>query len=141
MRVVLALTITALAVAAVAVTQSRSAPGQAQAAPRAIQLVEAKVDHGVIRVTVKIRGWKMYPQLVGKKPKPDGGHWHIYVNGRYNNFSTSPTKGQTDPKKKLTPGSYKVYAALANNNHTLLKPSVKSKTVTVTVEEPAETTE
>ena len=107
---------------------------------RSIKILSAKAEKGVVTVRVSIAGWKMYPTLVGKAPKLDGGHWHIYVNGRYNNFSTSATRGQTKPTKKLGPGEYRIGAVLANNNHTELKPKVRSAPVIVTVESAAQTT-
>jgi hypothetical protein len=113
---------------------------QGSQAARSIKILSAKAEKGVVTVRVSIAGWKMYPTLVGKAPKPDGGHWHIYVNGRYNNFSTSATRGQTNPKKKLGPGEYRIGAVLANNNHTEPKPKVRSAPVIVTVESAAQTT-
>ncbi len=113
-----------LAASAIAAAQSSSSPQQAT---RSIAITKATDDHGVIRLTVKMSGWR--------------GRWNIYVNGRYNNFSASRTSGSTNPRRKLAPGSYRLYAALANADRTLLRPVVRSKTVTVTVGEPAETTE
>jgi hypothetical protein len=103
------------------------APASPEQARRSIAIVKATDDHGVIRLTVRMTGWR--------------GRWNVYVNGRYNNFSASRTSGSTNPRRKLAPGSYRLYAALANADRTLLRPVVRSKTVTVTVEEPAETTE
>jgi opacity protein-like surface antigen len=113
-----------LALAALAVAHASAAP---EKATRSIAIVKASDDHGIIRLTVRITGWR--------------GRWNIYVNGRYNNSSTSRTRGSTDPKRKFASGSYRLYAALANADRTLLRPVVRSRTVTVTVEEPAETTE
>jgi hypothetical protein len=113
-----------IALGALAATQAWSSPEQAR---RSITIVRATDDHGVVRLTVRITGWR--------------GRWNIYVNNRYNNSSTSRTRGSTNPRRKLAPGSYRIHTALANANRTLLRPSVRSKTVTVTVEEPAETTE
>jgi hypothetical protein len=60
----------------------------------------------------------MYPKLVGKKPnKPDGGHWHIFVDGKYNNYTANATTGRS---LKLKPGWHKVQAELANNDHSEL---------------------
>jgi hypothetical protein len=113
-----------LAVSAIAAAESRSSPQQAK---RSIAITKAVDDHGVIRLTVKMTGWR--------------GRWNIYVNGRYNNFSASRTTGSTNRSRPLEPGSYRIYVALANANRTLVRPIVRSKTVSVTVEEPAETTE
>lgn len=113
-----------LAVSAIAAAQSSSSPQQAK---RSIAITKATDDHGVIRLTVKISGWR--------------GRWNVYVNGRYNNFSASRTSGSTNRRRPLEPGTYRIYVALANANRTLVRPIVRSKTVNVTVEEPAETTE
>jgi hypothetical protein len=113
-----------IATAALAAGHAPAAPEQAR---KSIAIVKATDDHGIVRLTVRITGWR--------------GRWNIYVNGRLNNSSTSRTSGSTNPRRKLAPGSYRIYAALANSNRTLLRPVVRSRTVTVTVEEPAETTE
>ena len=106
--------------------------GAASTAGRSISIVKTSAAaNGVVTVTVKITGWKMYPALVGKKKnKPNGGHWHIFVDGKYNNASASATTGKTLVLKN---GSHKIYAELANNNHSLLSPPVTSKTTTITV--------
>lgn len=98
-----------------------------------IQLTNFKVNaNGTVTVFVKIRGWKMYPALVGKKTnKPDGGHWHIFVNGKYNNYSANATRGVTT---KLEHGDYKIYVTLANDDHSPVKGTHKSKTVSVMVD-------
>jgi hypothetical protein len=114
--------------------------GAAQATPSAradmmheIQITNFKVNaNRTVTVLVKVRGWKMYPALVGKKTnKPDGGHWHIYVNGKYNTYSANATKGTTTKLKK---GDYKLYVALANNDHSLVKGAHRSKTISVMVD-------
>ena len=140
MRGLLAFVALGLAAAAVAVGQSQSAPDTREA-KRSIGIVKTAEDHGVVSLTVKITGWKMYPGLVGKKAKAGGGHWRIFVNGRYNNLSTSATRGSTNSRRALAPGSYTIDARLVENNGRELRPAVRSKRVTVTVEEPAETTE
>jgi hypothetical protein len=92
--------------------------------------VSAKQGTGHVAVlTVKITGWKMYPALVGKSTnKSNGGHWHIFVDGKYNNYSANPTTGKS---LKLKPGWHKVQAELANDDHSELSPPVKSKTLRV----------
>jgi hypothetical protein len=112
----------------------------AQASPRA----HASMMHGIVitnfkvnanktvTVFVKVHDWKMYPKLVGKKAnKPDGGHWHVYVNGKYNNYSASAKSGKT---KVLKHGDYKVYVALANNDHSSVRGADRSKTISVMVD-------
>jgi len=104
------------------------------ATPRSITIVKASAaPSGVVTVQVKIRGWKMYPALVGKKPnKPDGGHWHVLVDGKYSNASAKAS-GKT---LALESGTHRITVELANNDHSLLKPRVRSAAVTVVVDVP-----
>lgn len=85
-----------------------------------------------VRVNVFVLGFvvDVNPASVGTPPSPGSGHWHIYVDGKYSNYSIDPFKGFT--KANLKSGrTYKIYGALANNNHSLLKPLIRSNTVTV----------
>ena len=98
-----------------------------------ISITNFKVNkNGTVSVFVQIRGWKMYPKLVGKKTnKPDGGHWHIFVNGKYNSYSANATKGVTTKLKK---GDYKITVALANDDHSPVMGTHASKAVSVMVD-------
>ena len=58
------------------------------------------------------------------------GHWHIYVNGKYNTFSANATTGRT---KKLKNGDYKLYVELVNNDHSPLSEKTVSKKIRVMV--------
>jgi hypothetical protein len=85
-----------------------------------------------VTVYVKLHDWKLYPKLVGSKVnKKDGGHWHIFVNGKYNAYSASPKSGRTTKLKK---GDYKLYVALANDDHSPVKGADRSKTISVMVD-------
>jgi len=129
----LALMLTVAVAVAVAV-----AAGAAQARPQApqgmygIQIVNYKVNpNGTVTVNVKIRGFKMLPKLVGAKKNVAGaGHWHLYVNNKYNNYSANATSGKTTALKQ---GDYKVYVTLNNNDHSPLSEPTKSKTIPVMV--------
>jgi hypothetical protein len=95
-----------------------------------LKSVKEAAGHTVV-ASVSITGWKMLPSRVGKKPNSKiGGHWHLFVNGKYNNATASPTTGKS---LKLKPGTYKISAELANNDHSELSPPVKSKTLTIKV--------
>lgn len=98
-----------------------------------ISITNFKVNkNGTVTVFVKVRGWKMYPSLVGKKTlKKDGGHWHILVNGKYNNYSANAIKGAT---LKLKHGDYKITVALANNDHSPVRGTHPSKAISVMVD-------
>ena len=85
-----------------------------------------------LQVNVFVLGFvvDVNPRSVGTRPSPGSGHWHIYVNGKYSNYSIDPFKGFT--KANLRSGrTYKIYAELANNDHSSLKPAIRSNTVTV----------
>ena len=116
---------------AVAVLSVAAGTGSA-ATGRSISIVKASpAFSGIVTVTVTISGWKLYPARVGKKPNmANGGHWHLFVDGKYNNFSAKATTGKTVALKK---GTHKIFVALANNDHSPLKPPVTSRTITVKV--------
>ncbi|HEY6963246.1 MAG TPA: hypothetical protein VI408_15275 [Gaiellaceae bacterium] len=96
-----------------------------------IKLESARAVGHTIVVHVQIEHWKMLPSRVGKKPNsPTGGHWHVFVDGKYNNFSANATTGKA---LKVTAGWHIVQAELANNDHSELKPPVKSRTMRVHV--------
>jgi alpha-tubulin suppressor-like RCC1 family protein len=96
-----------------------------------ISLLRTRASGNKAVVEVKVTGWKMYPSLVGQLPnKPDGGHWRIFVDGKYNNLSTSPTTGRTT---KLKPGKHTIWAKLANNDDSDVAGSRRSRTVTVII--------
>jgi hypothetical protein len=105
---------------------------QAGAATRSITILSVReVKGGIVRVDVRITGWRMIPARVGKKPNSaTGGHWHILVNGKYNNFSANARTGTTT---KLRHGTYRIQAELANNDHSELNPPVRSKVKTIRV--------
>jgi hypothetical protein len=132
MRKILALCLSVTAFALVAVgAQARSSAPVAMMHGIGITGFKVNADH-TVTVNVKVRNWKMYPQSIGKKPnKADGGHWHILVNGKYNNASASPTTGKTTPLKK---GDYKIKVVLANNDHSPVKESDPSKTISVMID-------
>ena len=96
-----------------------------------ITLLSAKATGHTIVVTVRIHDWKMYPSQVGKKPNDsEGGHWHIFVDGKYNNFSANAHTGKA---LKVKAGWHTVMVELANNDHSELSPPRKSKTIRVHV--------
>jgi hypothetical protein len=128
-RKIAALTLT-LALAAVGVTataQARSATAQGM---YGIQITGYKVNaNHTATITVKVRGLTLAPALIGKKNVAGKGHWHIYVDGKYDNASGTTT-GKTKP---LKPGDYKVYVTLNNNDHSPLSEPTRSKTITLMV--------
>jgi Family of unknown function (DUF6130) len=74
----------------------------------------------VYEVRVRIRGWKMYPVLgagaTQRHNRPDGGHWHLYVDGEY----ASASNDDLAHTWYLRPGTHAVNAQLTNVDHTPL---------------------
>ena len=128
--------ITTLAVAVVLGALAVGGAAQAQTGTtrsmmESIKITNFKVNaNHTVTISVKIHGLTLAPALVGKKNVAGKGHWHIYVNGKYNNFA-SATSGRTKPLKK---GDYKMYVTLNNNDHSPLSPLVRSKTISVMVD-------
>lgn len=115
------------------VTLGHSAIGADQYGPvRHISILQASIGaNGAVTLRVRIVGWKMYPALVGKSLNlTDGGHWAIFVSGRFNAASASSTKGKTRPLKR---GRYTLYGLLVNNDGSYLDPLVRSNTVRVRI--------
>ena len=132
MRKALALALVTAVAALGLVSAGEAAPTSNASMMRDISITSFKVNkNDTVTVFVKIHDWKMYPSLVGKKTnKPDGGHWHIYVDGKYNTYSANPAKGTTTKLKK---GDHRIYVALANDDHSPVKGTHRSKTITVMV--------
>jgi hypothetical protein len=127
------LTLVGLVAVAAAIASMQAGATTNGAAARSITLLSVhELSGSVVQVNVRITGWRMIPSRVGKKPNSaTGGHWHIFVNGKYNNFSANAHTGKTT---KLRHGTYKIQAELANNDHSELSPPVKSKTMSIKVD-------
>jgi len=121
-----------LAMLAVATGPMQAGAHSTRQASPSITLVSVKELPGrIVRVEVRITAWKMIPSKVGKKPNSaTGGHWHIFVNGKYNNLSANATTGRT---VKLRRGRYAIRAELAYNDHSELTPPARSRTLTIKV--------
>lgn len=120
--------------AVVAVQTVAASSDRQQAATIKINSVDktGKSPRVKLQVNVFVLGYvvDVNPASVGTPPSPGSGHWHIYVDGKYSNYSIDPFKGFTAANLK-SGRTYKIYAELANNNHSPLKPSIRSNTVTV----------
>jgi hypothetical protein len=94
-----------------------------------IRILRARpMRFGVVRVDVRIAGWKMYPlNDPAYSDKRDGGHWHVYVDGAYNTLSNT----RVAYTKSLNRGRHRIYAALVYPIHVALDPPVRSRTVVV----------
>ena len=129
--VVLGLIVTMAAVAAQAVGASSD---RRQAATIKINTVDksGKSPKIKLQVNVFVLGFvvDVNPKSVGTPPSPGSGHWHIYVDGKYSNFSIDPFKGFTVANLK-SGHTYKILAQLVNNDHTPLKPPIISNAILV----------
>lgn len=102
----------------------------AAAAKPTVTVTATTVKAGVVTVSVRLSAWKLYPGRVGKRPNAaNGGHWHLFVDGVY----ASASGRLTAKTKALKAGKHRIWAELANNDHSRLKPPVRSRTVIVTV--------
>ena len=121
---------TAALVAVVLLATIGAAAARAHGTP-GITLLSAKASGHTIVVTVRVHDWKMFPSRVGKKPNStEGGHWHVFVDGKYNNFSANAHTGKA---LKVKAGWHTVRVELANNDHSELSPPRKSKSMRVHV--------
>lgn len=120
---------TVMPLAVLAAAALLAVPAAAAGKP-AVTVTGTTVKGGIVTVAVRITGWKLLPARVGKKPNtPGGGHWHVFVDGKYNN-AVAATRGATT---KLAPGAHTIRAELANNDHSRLSPPVRSVAVKITV--------
>lgn len=82
---------------------------------------------GCISVRLRLLGWKMYPGEVGQTVNEiDGGHYHVYVNGKYHNYGSNPSAARACGL--ATGATYTLRVILANNDHSELK--ARSQVVT-----------
>lgn len=70
-----------------------------------------------VTLHVKVANFTLRPDLVGKAPTPGQGHYHIMVDGVYNNYSATTT----GVARGLKPGRHQILVVLANNDHSLYK--------------------
>ena len=115
------LALVGLVVALVAAFASMQAGARTtKPAARSITLVSVKELPGrIVQATVRITGWKMIPSKVGKKPNSaTGGHWHLFVNGKYNNFSANAKTGKSlmVPRYDIVPIPPHLRTNLASNS-------------------------
>lgn len=88
----------------------------------------------VYEVKVRVRGWRMYRLLGrGAQPsdnRPGGGHWQLFVDGEL----ASQSNDHVAHTYYLTPGVHRIYAELANVDHTpIAYQPAWSQTVTIDV--------
>ncbi len=120
----IAVLLTMLGVACALATQAGAA------GKPSISIVRTGVKAGAVTVTVKVANWRLLPAQIGKQPNAvDGGHWHLYVDGKY----VAASGALTAASAKLSSGAHRLRVELVNNDHSRLAPPVGSATVTVKV--------
>jgi len=93
-----------------------------------ITRVHPNPNTGCISLRLRLLGWRMYPGEVGSSVnRPDGGHYHVYVNGKYNRFGSNATRARVCGLESGQ--TYRLRVVLANNNHRELR--ARSQVVTV----------
>lgn len=95
-----------------------------------ITRVHPNSNTGCISLRLRLYGWQMYPGKVGTPINDfDGGHYHVYVNGKYHNVGSNPTRARACG---LAGGqSYSLRVILANNDHSELR--ARSQLVSATL--------
>jgi hypothetical protein len=93
-----------------------------------ITRVHPNPNTGCVSLRLRLLGWTMYPAKVGSPVNSiDGGHYHVYVNGKYHNFGSNATRARACGLE--TGRTYSLRVVLANNDHSELK--ARSQVVTV----------
>jgi hypothetical protein len=113
----LAAAIGALLATSVALAQRPPSQVQVERSPAVrILRVHPNPNTGCISLELRIRGWRMYPGQIGDPVnQPGGGHYHIYVNGKYYTFSANAATARACG---LAGGAtYRLQVILAYNNH------------------------
>lgn len=113
----LAAAIGALLATSLALAVRPPSQGQVERTPAVrILRVHPNPNTGCISLELRIRGWTMYPGQVGDPVnQPGGGHYHVYVNGKYYTFGANATSARACG---LAGGAtYRLQVILAYDNH------------------------
>ena len=90
---------------------------RARGASVRITQVSPNSKTGCVSLRLDLRGWKMYPGEIGTSTnRADGGHYHIYVNGKY--WSASANAKRARACGLATGATYQLQVVLAYNDHT-----------------------
>jgi hypothetical protein len=82
--------------------------------------VHPNPNTGCVSLRLRLLGWKMYPAEIGLPTnRPDGGHYHIYVDGRYYTAAANPVAARACGL--ATGVTHTLRVVLANNNHRELR--------------------
>ena len=81
-----------------------------------------------VSLRLRLLGWQMFPAEVGSPVnRVEGGHYHIYVNGKYHSVGSNPVRARACGL--ATGVTHKLRVVLANNDHSELR--ARSQIVTV----------
>ena len=129
MRKLMVLALAGLVAAALVVVGVAQANGSGRGiASVRILALHTNSKAGCISAELEITGWAMYPGRVGSSVvDPDGGHYHVYINGKYRNFGASSKRARVCGL--ATGRTYQMQVILARNNHSELH--ARSRVVSV----------
>lgn len=114
------------------VAQADTTPTIALNAPAAGQLVYAGAT---VPLSVTITNFTLAPQSVGMAAVAGQGHYHIFLDGQYIGNSAYVTGTAIIPVTTM-PGMHTLSVSLANNDHSLITPTVSAQTMIVVMAEP-----
>jgi hypothetical protein len=78
--------------------------------------VHPNPNTGCISLEQRIRGWKMYPGQIGDPVnQAGGGHYHVYVNGKYHNVGANARRARACGLARGA--TYRLQVILAFDNH------------------------
>lgn len=94
----------------------------------------ALINSSSVEVHVDVVDFSLDPDRVGGSNEPGFGHWHLFLDGVYQNFVTG-TEGFAATLTELEPGPHEIRVELANNDHTALPFEEASDVVNITIAE------
>jgi len=83
------------------------------------------IDGNEVRVRVEVTGFILDNAAIGTPSVPGRGHWHVYLDGEWI-AATGELEYALD---RVAQGPHHLKVALANNDHSLLDPSVEDSVV------------
>jgi hypothetical protein len=70
-----------------------------------------------ITLKIDLKGWRLYPGQIGDSVnQPDGGHYHVYVNGQYWTVGANAHRARACGLERGK--TYQMQVVLAYDNHT-----------------------
>jgi hypothetical protein len=119
-RKILVLALVALVGGALAVAGVAQASHHGSIKGKAAVTITQVIDNpatGCVTLKIDLKGWKLYPGQIGASTnQPDGGHFHVYVNGQYWTVGANPHRARACGLEHGK--TYQMQVVLAYNNHT-----------------------